>query len=377
MAKKVIVGLSGGVDSSVAIYELQKQGYDVEAMFMRNWDSATNNDILGNPDLGEDVCPQEKDYQDAVKVAEKLNVKLHRVDFIEEYWDNVFQYFIAEYKAGRTPNPDIMCNKYIKFASFLEEAKRLGADYIAMGHYARVEHGLKGSRLLRGIDSNKDQTYFLCMINQAQLSKALFPIGHLTKTEVREIANNLDLATAKKKDSTGICFIGERNFHKFLQNYLPAQPGKMVTLAGKEIAKHDGLMYYTIGQRKGLGIGGRCDGDNDAWFVVGKNLEKNLLYVEQGFHHPYLYSNRCLATNCNFILDIPVSMTKYTAKFRYRQPDQEVYIDLLDNNQMMVYYPQGVRAVSPGQAVVIYDNEVCLGGGIIDKVYQDDELRSY
>ena len=377
MAKKVIIGLSGGVDSSVAVYELQRQGYDVEAMFMRNWDSAANNDVLGNPDLDSDVCPQEKDYQDAVLVAEKLGVKLHRVDFIEEYWDNVFKYFIDEYKAGRTPNPDIMCNKYIKFASFLDEAKKLGADYIAMGHYARVSHDSDGSRLLRGVDNNKDQTYFLCMISQYQLSNALFPIGHMTKPEVRDVANMLDLATAKKKDSTGICFIGERNFHKFLQNYLPAQPGKMVTLGGKEISKHDGLMYYTIGQRKGLGIGGRSDGDNEAWFVVGKNLKENLLYVEQGFEHPYLYSDRCLATNCNFILDIPQKGKKYTAKFRYRQPDQDVMVELLEDNKMMVYYPQKVRAVSPGQAVVLYDGEVCLGGGIIDKVYCDDELRSY
>lgn len=377
MAKKVIVGLSGGVDSSVAVYELLKAGYDVEAMFMRNWDSATNNDVLGNPDLNDDVCPQERDYQDAVAVAKKLNVKLHRIDFIEEYWNNVFTYFIEEYKAGRTPNPDIMCNKYIKFASFKDEAMRLGADYIAMGHYARVRHDIDGSRLLRGVDTNKDQSYFLCMISQNQLKCSMFPIGDLTKPEVREIATSLDLATAKKKDSTGICFIGERNFHRFLQNYLPAKPGKMVTLDGKEIANHDGLMYYTIGQRKGLGIGGRGDSDNDAWFVLGKDLEKNYLYVGQGFDNPYLYSDRCLATNCNFILDVPVSGKRYQAKFRYRQPDQDVMVEILDNNQMMVYYPQKVRAVSPGQAVVLYDGEVCLGGGIIDKVYNNDELRKY
>lgn len=377
MAKKVIVGLSGGVDSSIAVYELQNQGYEVEAMFMRNWDSAINHDILGNPDLDADVCPQELDYQDAVKVAEKLKIKLHRVDFIEEYWNHVFTYFIEEYKAGRTPNPDIMCNKYIKFASFLNEAKKLGAEYIAMGHYARVRHTNEGSRLLRGVDTNKDQSYFLCMLNQEQIRQVLFPIGHLTKPEVRQLALELDLATAKKKDSTGICFIGERNFHKFLQNYLPAQPGKMVTLDGKEIANHDGLMYYTIGQRKGLGIGGRHDSDNEAWFVVGKNLEKNLLYVEQGFHHPYLMSDCCIATDCNFILDIPKENHPYTAKFRYRQEDQAITVELLPGNKMKVMYPQKVRAVSPGQAVVLYDGEICLGGGIIDKVYFGAELRSY
>ena len=248
--KKVILGLSGGVDSSVALKVLMDEGYQVEAMFMRNWDSATNNDILGNPDLDNDVCPQEVDFQDAYKVAEKLGATLHRVDFIDEYWNTVFNYFLNEYKHGRTPNPDIMCNKYIKFNAFLKKAEELGAEYIAMGHYARVKHTPEMSYLLRGVDDNKDQTYFLCMLTQTQLKKALFPIGHLTKPEVREIAIDNDLATATKKDSTGICFIGERNFKNFLMNYLPAQPGKMVTVDGKVIGNHDGLMYYTIGQRK-------------------------------------------------------------------------------------------------------------------------------
>ncbi|MDE5856617.1 MAG: tRNA 2-thiouridine(34) synthase MnmA, partial [Anaeroplasmataceae bacterium] len=228
LLKKVILGLSGGVDSSVALKVLKDENYDVEAMFMRNWDSATNNDILGNPDLNNDVCPQELDYQDAVKVAEQLNVPLHRIDFIEEYWDTVFTYFLDEYKSGRTPNPDIMCNKYIKFNAFLKKADSLGAEYIAMGHYARVRHEKDKSYLLRGVDDNKDQSYFLCMLTQAQLKKALFPIGHLTKPEVRKIAAEANLYTATKKDSTGICFIGERNFKEFLKNYLPAKPGNMV-----------------------------------------------------------------------------------------------------------------------------------------------------
>ena len=374
---KVILGLSGGVDSSVALKLLKDQGYDVEAMFMRNWDSATNNDILGNPDIDDDICPQEKDYQDAVKVAEELGIKLNRVDFIGEYWDTVFTYFLNEYKKGRTPNPDIMCNKYIKFNAFLHHASKLGADYIAMGHYARVRHEKDKSYLLRGVDSNKDQTYFLCMINQEQLRHSLFPVGHLTKPEVRKIASEANLYTAKKKDSTGICFIGERNFKQFLKNYLPAKPGKMVTLDGKVIGEHDGLMYYTIGQRKGLGIGGSNEFKNEAWFVCGKDLEKNELIVGQGHDSKYLISNRCIASDVNWICDTPIEGKEYQAKFRYRQADNTVTIKYLDNNRIEVFYPAGVRAVTPGQAVVLYDGEVCLGGAIIDEVYFDLERRKY
>ncbi len=375
--KKVILGLSGGVDSSVALQVLKSEGYDVEAMFMRNWDSATNNDILGNPDLDDDVCPQEKDFQDAKMVADALGITLHRVDFIEEYWDTVFSYFLDEYRHGRTPNPDIMCNKYIKFNAFLKRADELGAEYIAMGHYARVRHDEDKSYLLRGVDSNKDQTYFLCMINQRQLRKSLFPIGHLTKPEVRAIANEYNLATATKKDSTGICFIGERNFKKFLQNYLPAQPGNMVTTTGEVIGRHDGLMYYTIGQRKGLGIGGNNKYSQDAWFVCGKDLEKNELIVGQGHDSIYLESNWCTATSPNWISYKPIEGKAYTAKFRYRQPDQDVTLEFLGDDKIKVNYPNNVRAVTPGQAVVIYDGEVCLGGAIIDEVYFNDERRKY
>ena len=375
--KKVILGLSGGVDSSVALKVLMDEGYQVEAMFMRNWDSATNNDILGNPDLDNDVCPQEVDYQDAYKVAEKLGATLHRVDFIDEYWNTVFNYFLNEYKHGRTPNPDIMCNKYIKFNAFLKKAEELGAEYIAMGHYARVKHTPEMSYLLRGIDDNKDQTYFLCMLTQAQLKKALFPIGHLTKPEVREIAITNDLATATKKDSTGICFIGERNFKNFLMNYLPAQPGKMVTVDGKVIGNHDGLMYYTIGQRKGLGIGGSNEYKSEAWFVCGKDLERNELIVGQGHDSIYLESNWCTATDANWISYKPVAGNKYTAKFRYRQKDIDVTIEYKENNEIIVRYPGLCRAVTPGQAVVIYDGEICLGGAIIDKVYYNEERRKY
>ena len=374
---KVILGLSGGVDSSVALKILKDEGYDVEAMFMRNWDSATNNDFLGNPDINDDVCPQEKDYQDAKKVADELGIKLNRIDFIEEYWNTVFTYFLNEYKKGRTPNPDIMCNKYIKFNAFLKHAAKLGADYIAMGHYARVRHEKDKSYLLRGVDSNKDQTYFLCQISQEQLRKSLFPIGNLTKPEVRKIAEEANLWTAKKKDSTGICFIGERNFHEFLKNYLPSKPGNMVTMDGKIVGKHDGLMYYTIGQRKGLGIGGSNEFSGEAWFVCGKNLKTNELLVGQGHDSEYLISNNCIASNINWICDKPIEGRTYSAKFRYRQKDNDVVIKYLSDDKIQVFYKQGVRAVTPGQAVVLYDGEVCLGGAIIDEVYFDNERRMY
>ena len=374
---KVILGLSGGVDSSVALKLLKDDGYDVEAMFMRNWDSATNNDVLGNPDIDLDVCPQEKDYQDAAEVCNQLGIKLNRIDFIEEYWDTVFTYFLNEYKSGRTPNPDIMCNKYIKFNAFLKHAKNFGADYIAMGHYARVRHEKDKSYLLRGGDSNKDQTYFLSQISQDQLRHAIFPVGDLTKAEVRKIAKEANLYTATKKDSTGICFIGERNFHQFLKNYLPSKSGDIVTMDGKVIGKHDGLMYYTIGQRKGLGIGGLEEYANQAWFVCGKDLEKNQLIVGQGHEFKYLISNNCIASMTNWICDIPFEGKTYQAKFRYRQADNDVTMKFLDKDRIQVFYPQGVRAVTPGQAVVLYDGEVCLGGAIIDTVYFDEERRKY
>lgn len=372
--KKVIVGLSGGVDSSVAVKVLLDQGYEVEALFMRNWDSTTNQDVLGNPEVDDEVCSQELDYQDALKVANALGVKLHRVDFIEEYWDNVFEYFLEEYRKGRTPNPDILCNKYIKFDAFMKEAERIGCDYIAMGHYARVEHGSE-NKLLRGIDSNKDQSYFLSQLTSKQLEKTLFPIGELTKGEVRDIAKDLDLATAEKKDSTGICFIGERHFNQFLDNYLPAKPGNMVTLEGEVVSKHGGLMYYTIGQRKGLGIGGSNKFSNEPWFVIGKRLQSNELIIGQGFHHPTLYSDECTVTDVNWV-NKPVE-GKLTAKFRYRQPDVNVEVEVISETKVLVKYPEGVRAVTPGQACVFYQGDICLGGGFIDEVFKDKEKREY
>lgn len=375
MAKKpkVIIGLSGGVDSSVGVIKLLEAGYDVEAIFMRNWDSAVNNDILGNPDLMEDVCPQEKDYMDAVNVANQLGIKLHRIDFIEEYWNEVFTYFIDEYKKNRTPNPDILCNKEIKFKAFLKAAEEMGADFIAMGHYARVIHDGNKHYLLRGIDSNKDQTYFLSQLSSKQIAKALFPVGDLNKSEVRKIASDFNLVVANKKDSTGICFIGERNFKEFLKNYIPAHPGNMVTSSHEIVGKHEGLMYYTIGQRHGLGIGG----PGEAWFVIGKNAADNELIVGQGDEQELLYANRAIINNINIINAPLVNTSTLTAKFRYRSQDVGVSIKYLDDNTIEVKTVVPVKAMTPGQACVFYDGEYCLGGGTIDKVYMNDELRRY
>ena len=366
--KKVVIGMSGGVDSSVAAILLKKQGYDVIGLFMRNWDSSINNDILGNPDLNSDICPQEKDYNDALKVCEKIGIPLHRIDFVKEYWDYVFTYFLDELKRGRTPNPDIMCNKYIKFDMFAKEARKLGADYIATGHYARLKDG----KLLRGIDQNKDQTYFLSQLSNKQLENVLFPIGDLEKPEVRKIANEYDLITANKKDSTGICFIGERNFSKFLSNYLPNQNGDIVNIETNEvIGKHVGLMYYTIGQRKGLNIGG----NSDRIFVVGKNLDKNILYVAHGDDNKYLISDSCIVEMVNWNADR--NITECSAKFRYRQKDNDVKVKFLDDGNMLVSYEQGVKSVTPGQACVFYLGEECLGGGIIKEVRKNGEKLWY
>jgi len=371
--KKVMIGLSGGVDSSVAAHLLVEAGYEVEGLFMRNWDSATNNDFLGNKTINDDICPQEIDYMDAVKVADELGIRVHRVDFVQEYWDRVFMYFLEEYKAGRTPNPDIMCNKEIKFKAFLDHALGLGADIIATGHYAQVDHDGE-VRMLRGVDNNKDQSYFLSQLTREQLNQTLFPLGHLEKSEVRAIAEKLDLATAKKKDSTGICFIGERKFTDFLQNYLPAQPGQMQTLDGRVVGEHIGLMYYTIGQRKGLGIGGA----GDAWFVMGKNVAENVLIVGQGFEHDYVYANEAVVTDINWI-----SSEKFegvhlcAAKFRYRQKDVPVEVEWMDATTLKVRCLEPTRAITPGQAAVFYDDAVCLGGGFVNKVFMDGEKRMY
>ncbi len=366
--KKVVVGISGGVDSSVAAILLKEAGYEVIGLFMRNWDSLVNNDILGNKELNSgEVCTQEQDYMDALKVCQKLDIPLHRVDFVKEYWDYVFTYFLEELKLGRTPNPDIMCNKYIKFDMFVKEALKFDCDYVATGHYARMQDG----KLLRGIDNNKDQTYFLSQLTEKQLENVLFPVGNLEKKEVREIASKHGLITADKKDSTGICFIGERNFSNFLTNYLPNNPGNVVNIDTKEIVgKHIGLMHYTIGQRRGLNIGGT----KDRMFVVGKDLTTNILYISTG-NEEYLISDSCLIDNVNF--NTSKRVTKCTAKFRYRQEDNEVELIYLDNGEVLVKYPQGVRSVTPGQACVLYDGDECLGGGIIKEVRKNNTKLWY
>ncbi|MDD3711948.1 MAG: tRNA 2-thiouridine(34) synthase MnmA [Candidatus Izemoplasmatales bacterium] len=370
--KRVVVGLSGGVDSAVSAYLLKKQGYDVVGLFMRNWDSAANNDILGNPTLTEDICPQEQDYLDAKKVADHLGIELYRHDFIKEYWDYVFTYFLEEHKKNRTPNPDILCNKYVKFAGFQEVAKSLGADYFAYGHYARVKEENGVFFLLKGVDDNKDQTYFLSQLNQSQLSKSLFPVGDLPKTEVRRIAMENNLPTAQKKDSTGICFIGERDFKNFLKNYIYAKPGDIKTLDGKVVGQHDGLMYYTIGQRKGLLIGGDSRFSQAPWFVIGKDIKNNVLLAGQGFHHPLLYANRVIVEGVNWISPEKFTGTKECmAKFRYRQADNPVIIKWLDETTLEVITNKPVRAITPGQAAVFYDGEICLGGGTINEVFQN------
>ncbi len=376
MKERVIVGLSGGVDSAVSAYLLKKQGYDVIGVFMKNWDSQLNNDVLGNPDNDAPYCPQEEDFKDAKKVADTLGIEIHRVDFIKEYWDHVFTYFIDEYKKGRTPNPDILCNKHIKFKAFLDYAKTLGADYIATGHYARVEHHPDGeSIMLKGLDHNKDQTYFLCQLSQEQLKTTLFPLGELEKPEVRKIAHEINLPVADKKDSTGICFIGERDFREFLKNYIPAKDGQMVDIETKKtVGTHQGIMYYTIGQRKGLNIGG----PGEAWFVVGKNYDENVLYVCQSDQNKWLLSTGALIHDVNWISNTkPVGKLECQAKFRYRQPDNPVVIEFIDETTLQVEFLKPVKAVTPGQAAVFYLGDVCLGGGTIDKVYKDGKELTY
>jgi tRNA-uridine 2-sulfurtransferase len=360
---RVVVGMSGGVDSSVAALRLKEQGYDVIGIFMKNWDDTDQNG----------VCTATEDYNDVIEVCNQIGIPYYAVNFEKQYWDKVFTYFLDEYKAGRTPNPDVMCNKEIKFKAFLEHAMSLGADYLATGHYARVEYRDGEYKMLRGIDENKDQTYFLNQLGQEQLSKVLFPLGDIEKPKVREMAKQANLATATKKDSTGICFIGERNFKEFLSGYLPAQPGVMQTLDGEVKGKHDGLMYYTIGQRHGLGIGG----SGEPWFAVGKDLEKNILYVDQGFHNELLYSESIIATNVSWVSHQPVKDLSCTAKFRYRQEDNEVMVTMIDETTAKVTFKKPIRAITPGQAVVFYDGEVCLGGGTIDDVFKNGEKIWY
>ncbi|TCZ77217.1 tRNA 2-thiouridine(34) synthase MnmA [Paenibacillus albiflavus] len=356
---RVVLGMSGGVDSSVAALMLKEQGYEVIGVFMKNWDDT---DEFGH-------CTAEDDAEDVRRVCDQVGIPFYTVNFEKQYMDKVFAYFLDEYRNGRTPNPDVMCNREIKFGEFLNKALDLGAEYIATGHYAQVENRDGEFVLLRGNDPGKDQTYFLHALNQYQLSKAMFPIGHMPKPKVREIAAGASLATAKKKDSTGVCFIGERDFKEFLSNYLPAQPGDMCTVDGEVKGRHDGLMYYTLGQRQGLGIGGA--GTGEPWFVADKDLERNVLIVVQGDKHPRLYSKGLTAVNVNWISPTkPVGEYHCTAKFRYRQADQGVTMKFIDDNTCKVVFDEPQKAITPGQSVVFYDGEICLGGGIIDKVHK-------
>ena len=356
--KRVVVGMSGGVDSSVAALLLKQQGYEVVGLFMKNWED----------DDTDEYCSSKQDLIDAVSVADKIGIEIEAVNFSKEYKDRVFANFLQEYQAGRTPNPDILCNAEIKFKAFLDHAMSLGADLIATGHYAQVREKDGLFQLMKGEDGSKDQSYFLYRLNQTQLSKTLFPLGHLLKREIRDIARQAQLPTSEKKDSTGICFIGERPFREFLNRYLPREPGEMQTPDGKVVGQHDGLMYYTIGQRQGLGIGGSRSSSGEPWFVAGKDMQRNVLTVVQGHEHPLLLSDGLVASQLHWIAGSnPETHWVYAAKTRYRQPDAPCEIDRLEGDEVEVRFGQPQWAVTPGQSVVIYESNVCLGGGIITR----------
>ena len=353
---RVIVGMSGGVDSSVSAALLLEQGYQVEGLFMKNWDE----------DDGTEYCTAKEDLADAQAVSDRLGIKLHTANFAAEYWDNVFEHFLEEYKAGRTPNPDILCNREIKFKAFLDYALSLGADLIATGHYVRRAEREGQTVLLRGIDNNKDQSYFLHAVGAEQIARTLFPVGELEKPEVRRIAERYELATARKKDSTGICFIGERRFSDFLKQYLPAQPGDIETTDGTVIGRHVGLMYHTIGQRQGLGIGGLQGASDDPWYVLRKDLTRNVLVVGLGNNHPWLFSDALTCSSIYWVNELDVTEPlRLTAKVRYRQADQACTLEKTDSGYL-VRFDEPQRAVTPGQSLVLYHGDVCLGGGVIE-----------
>jgi len=351
--KTVVIGMSGGVDSSVAALLLKQQGYNVIGLFMKNWEEKDENG----------VCQSSKEYNDVIRVCEHLDIPYYSVNFVQEYWDSVFSQFLEEFKQGYTPNPDVLCNREIKFKVLLDKAIELGADFLATGHYCQNKNG----RLIKGVDGNKDQTYFLYTIKESILEKVLFPIGDLQKPRVREIAREHNIPTAEKKDSTGICFIGERNFKKFLSEYIQYQPGDFEDTKGNKIGKHDGVAFYTIGQRRGLGIGG----PGDAWYVVGKDIERNVVLVEQGADHPAIFSNGLTAMELTWVTPDGEPELPYTcmSKVRYRQKDQPCVIRSIEGGRAVVEFPEPQRAVTPRQSIVFYDGEVCLGGGIIEKSF--------
>lgn len=360
-ATRVIVGMSGGVDSSVSAYLLQQEGYQVEGLFMKNWEE----------DDGTEYCTAKEDLLDAQAVCNKLGIHLHTANFSAEYWDNVFQHFLQEYKAGRTPNPDVLCNREIKFKAFLEYARELGADLIATGHYVQRNDSDGSTHLIKGLDTSKDQSYFLCEVGEECLEQSLFPVGGLKKSEVRRIATELELATHNKKDSTGICFIGERKFKDFLETYLPAQPGDIEAADGSLLGRHAGLMFYTLGQRQGLGIGGQRNRPEAPWYVVDKDLTRNVLIVSQGNENEDLFSSELLAQYPNWInSDVPELPLECSAKIRYRQADQNCSIRAMQFDDgkpgIQVRFSEPQRAVTPGQYIVFYQNDRCLGGAIID-----------
>ncbi|WP_038166441.1 tRNA 2-thiouridine(34) synthase MnmA [Thiomonas sp. FB-6] len=353
---RVVVGMSGGVDSSVSAWLLKQQGYEVVGLFMKNWE---------DDDDGE-YCSTRQDWLDAVSVADLIGIDIEAVNFSAEYKERVFAEFLREYQAGRTPNPDVLCNAEIKFKAFLDHAVSLGAERIATGHYARVRATDGGVQLLRGLDASKDQSYFLHRLNQDQLCRTLFPVGELPKTEVRRIAGSIGLPNARKKDSTGICFIGERPFREFLNRYLPTRPGAMRTPEGEQVGEHVGLAFYTLGQRKGIGLGGSRDGTGEPWFVARKDMATNTLYVVQGHDHPWLLSSRLLAQEASWVSgQPPAAGSRLGAKTRYRQSDAPCTVLQADTHTLSLAFEHPQWAVTPGQSAVLYDGEICLGGALI------------